>query len=1080
MNRKELTSFRMINWHKCSDSGVLKLDGDTLLTGGTGSGKSSLLDGLYLVLTLNEHNFNKASGENAKRDLRSYVRCRIDENVNGKKQKYQRKGKVISYLLAEIYDAKNNVSVLGTCFVSSSDTSDIEKHYFLVQDTPLNEINLIDESRCPLEFKAFQSQFEIHNFHSPKTKGDAKKIFAQAIGFKKDQVDLYEKWGSVYSKIMSGKSEITNVDSFIKNNILRNATLDIDAMELILRDLNELTERLEEYEKRQEQLEEIQEQTAAIDSIKEKIKQNDALYIVSNFEYLKEEISKLEKELVVLQREQNSYENDLETIAQKRDYYKEQKFRLENMDDKQQLSQFIREKEELEEKLEKAQSEKRSVVLKINQFVSLMNEHKVLKMLFNTSFNFNDKELDSDCLNSLLNELDALQETMIDVVSKESIKAKDAQVNYENLRKETNELKTGSSASHIATNALKAINKYFEENWVQDKAQSICDYIDFVTDDSQWKATLESYLGNVRFYIVVKPENYQIAKEIVKKGNYYNVSVVDTTEEFDKTSRDGSICDLLSYSNEYVEQFLKYKYGGIMAVESCLNGVPDTRYHYLGKDGTTYGGRVFSLKNTKLQYYIGQDAKKKLIENNEAILSSYSEEMKQYRQNAFVYNEAKGVVRKLINQINNLDRSIFDNIVYLPSEIEVLSSNIQELTSDTSMFNTQKKINEIQEKIIECDNKQKTVQKQQVDIVKNLGVKEGKKIEFQNRLDEIRPQYINYQENMNDAFQLAKEEYEAILSDSRKSVQSVSKSLEMEKQKMEHQLDGLNKQLAILQRTYCDLYNSTMSFAGIDSRREFDQEYEKIALKGVPELKRSVEIKKNEEIVSIKTNVMKFFKRGFDDTDQIIRNLNMSLKDVSHGGKTYVLTQPVSAPGFEQFYQLIKDTEIAGYFGDNSVEHTDEEYETFYNFVRSNPDYQDYRNYIQCDVAVKKYEDGRLIEKRLSDSLSVSSGGEKQVPLYILSAMSMLSIYVADRTNDVLRFVALDEAFSFIDASHTESVLGYFDAIDLQLIIGVPDRMAKLFQEYTDNQIYVTNKGGGRIFKALNSQRKFVAFNRMS
>lgn len=1078
MNRKELTSFRMINWHKCSDSGILKLDGDTLLTGGTGSGKSSLLDGLYLVLTLNEHNFNKASGENAKRDLRSYVRCRIDENVNGKKQKYQRKGKVISYLLAEIYDAKNNVSVLGTCFVSTSDTSDIEKHYFVINDTDLEEVNLIDENRCPLDFKAFQSQFEIYNFHSPKTKGDAKKLFAQVIGFKKDQVDLYEKWGSVYSKIMSGKSEITNVDSFIKNNILRNSTLDIESMELILRDLNELTERLEEYEKRQEQLEVIKEKMEYIDSVKEQVHKNDALYIVANYEHLQIEIEKTENMISSLQREHDSYEKENEELSKKRDSLKEQKFKLENMDEKQQLSQFIKEKELLEKQLSNSESEKKSILLKINQFYDLFDKYEVLSEIF--EFPYELQDLNKDNINKFLDKLDSLQELLLDCLSKENTNIKNIQYECESLRKETNELKLGSAVTNIATGAVKAINKYFKDNWIQDEAKSICEYLDFKTDDNMWKSTLESYLGNVRFYIIVKPENYQIAKQIVKNGSYYNVSVVDNTDDFDRISRDGSICDLFTYSNEYAEQFIKYKYGGIMAIETCLDGVPDSHYHYLGKDGTTYGGRVFSLKNTKIQHHIGRAAKTQLIEENENMLTEYAEHLKNARNNVLIYDEAKNIIRKLISQMNNLNRSIFDDVVQLPIEIESLNAAIRDLTNEDGMFDSQKKINEIQSRIDNCDAAQKLNQRKQMDTVKQLGVKEEKRQECNAMLETIKPQYFHYQEHEFNVFSNAQKEYANILLDSRKSIQSVSKSLELEKQKMETQLDELNKQLVVLQKTYCDLYNSALSFAGIESKNEFYIEYEKIALRGVPELKKSVSIKKDEEVSSIKSNVMKFFKRGFDETDQIINNLNKSLKDVAHGGKTYVLTQPIPSPGFEKFYQLIVDTEIAGYFGNGNVEHSDEEYEEFYDFVRSNVDYQDYRNYIQCDVAVKKYEDGRLVEKRLSDSLSVSSGGEKQVPLYILSAMSMLSIYVTDRTNDVLRFVALDEAFSFIDASHTESVLGYFDAIDLQLIIGVPDRMAKLFQEYTDNQIYVTNKGGGRIFKALNSQRKFVAFNRMS
>jgi DNA repair exonuclease SbcCD ATPase subunit len=878
---------------------------------------------------------------------------------------------------------------------------------------------------------------------------------------------------------MSGKEGIANVDSFIKDNILRSTTLDIEAMESILREVNEIAERLEEYEKRQVQLEEINAKTAEINEINNQIEKNNVLYVVANYEHLNEELLRINKNLYDLHREDDVCTEEMESLSKKRDGYKEQQFRLENMDDKQQLAEFNREKASLETRLSACKTAKKNLMLKVRHFGELLDSNTTLKSLFKTDFDWNDVEVDSDKSTRLLSELDAFQDVLMNGISKDTISKNDLNGTYNSLKSETEQLKSGLSASHVATNALKAINKYFSDNWIQDEAKVVCDCIDFKTNDVEWKATLESYLGAVRFYVVVKPENYQAAKEIVKKGNFYNVSVIDTTEDFDKSSRSGSICDLLSYNNDYVEQFLKYKYGGIMAVESCLNGVPDTRYHYLGKDGTTYGGRVFSLKNTKVQYYIGQDAKAALIANNEKLLESYACDMKALTQKLAVCNQAKDEVRRLIYDMNNIDKSIFRDLLTLPGEIEVIDENIRDLTSDHSMFDTQSKIRDIQDRIKECDDKQKELQKRQVGILKRLGVAEEKKEEDATKLEEIKPQYLNYQENTPDSFAVAKKEYAEILADSRKTVQSVSKSLELDKQKLENSVAELNRQLIVLQRTYCDLYNSSISFAGIDSAHEFEIEYTEIAVKGLPELRNEFLIKKAAEIDTIKINIMKFFKRGFDETEQIIKNLNKSLIDITHGGKTYLLTTPVPAQGFETFYTLIKDTEISGYESSNSVEHTDAEYEEFYNFVRSNPDYQDYRNYIKCDVAVKKYEDGQLIEKRLSDSLSVSSGGEKQVPLYILSAMSMLSIYVADRTNDVLRFVILDEAFSFIDASHTESVLGYFDAIDLQLIVGVPDRMAQLFAEFTDNQILVTNKSEGRTFKASRSPRKFIAFNRV-
>ena len=72
-----LTKIKLINWHIFSNN-TIELDGNTLITGENASGKSTLMDAIYFVLSGgDDKHFNKAANELGKRDLESYLRGKL-------------------------------------------------------------------------------------------------------------------------------------------------------------------------------------------------------------------------------------------------------------------------------------------------------------------------------------------------------------------------------------------------------------------------------------------------------------------------------------------------------------------------------------------------------------------------------------------------------------------------------------------------------------------------------------------------------------------------------------------------------------------------------------------------------------------------------------------------------------------------------------------------------------------------------------------------------------------------------------------------------------------------------------------
>lgn len=116
-------------------------------------------------------------------------------------------------------------------------------------------------------------------------------------------------------------------------------------------------------------------------------------------------------------------------------------------------------------------------------------------------------------------------------------------------------------------------------------------------------------------------------------------------------------------------------------------------------------------------------------------------------------------------------------------------------------------------------------------------------------------------------------------------------------------------------------------------------------------------------------------------------------------------------------------------------------------------EYTDYRSYLDHDIDIVS-RDGRT--QKFSKIYREKSGGETQTPYYVAIAASFVQLY---NTGETIRVIMLDEAFDKMDEERIESMLNFFKAQDLQIILAAPTSRLELIGEQADNIIMIFTDG---------------------
>lgn len=229
-----------------------------------------------------------------------------------------------------------------------------------------------------------------------------------------------------------------------------------------------------------------------------------------------------------------------------------------------------------------------------------------------------------------------------------------------------------------------------------------------------------------------------------------------------------------------------------------------------------------------------------------------------------------------------------------------------------------------------------------------------------------------------------------------------------------------------------------------------------------------------------KTTFVHELNSRFGELRTEMEKLSRALRARPLHGETYRLHEMVK-PDFEDLYHLTRDSEtdetvLDALFG--RAEPRDERHaralrqveallaDDSFDFTL----FQDYRNYFTYDLRMRDVATSRTtsFDRRRGSA----SGAERQVPFYVVIGAALASAYHGSRHAGSgaelgVGLAVFDEAFSKMDGPNQRTLLDFYRAIGLQVVIAAPTEKRAVVYENLDSIIDVFRSGDAALAESI-------------
>lgn len=1105
----KLIRISLVNWYLFAREDI-EINGDSiLLTGGNGSGKSSILDAIQAVMAGGDENklsFNAASSEGtgSGRTLRSYALGEVAED-NGSPECESRA--VSNTYLALVYQKPSGEFYsLGCAFHARRDRHHMDKGLFLVEGYDLSSADFMADEYSVLPFKDFQTRLAVVPGKST--------ICSTALDFRNQCSQLMSRSGAhsaisaevLFRTITQGLRfrPQKNVTEFIRNHILPARDIDVLRIENdykqylnILKDMKDTKDRLERLQLIIKRLHSYK--SHSIRSVAYDWAAREAMVSKADLELedANEKREMLNEELEALQLMLEDLEGELNVLRDIRD---RALLALKSSDVAGEIG-----------RLNDVLTSTKSTLVQIHaEFDTCRKEIVAIERLGeNPLLTRGDEPLIRQAIESIqvctdfksdgllgawprsaanlqetFNALAVLEKSIGTLTTKvKGLLSQDEEFDARltELVGIHKDLQAGKASLKPQT---QEVIRLLEKHSL--KAVPICDLAEI--SDAEWQEGVERFLGvwNREALLIIgsngepaSGHNLDRALAIYRREKNSNkllraVKILNPEKIHQPKARprDKTAAALIISDNLVARHYLQNILNEVELVyteedlRKCRRGIT--------KDGMTAANGTISGGNAIEFVLLGAVARKDQAEKLQRQISLEIEKQSELRD---ILRPMQALEKDLTSHSNALaDR--FDTLLpmlntanTLEQEVIVVEKQIVNLESNDALSSLQNAYDEANNSLTQCENK------------KTLKLP---------RLGEINTQIKSIDSNipvLQDQIKRAAEQRTTITKDPFFDVISSSERFGELCEKHSDDYDEITTNAFRLMKSHAQSANSakeayTGNLTELFYYHDFEDKAELLAMAPVSLLARCEQYAQ-----SIESSAIAIHQRDAEQTCEMMiqhfrhevasklrdnmlslndtfDTLNRSLKDLHFNNTKFKFTHHlVKIDTFVEVHKYVTlpdDQHDAGSLFDESQSHPG--LKVIEDVITSGRLHEiaDYRNFFSFDIQTT---DGKTGTNRLfSHLLSLGSGGEQQSPFYVALGASFMNAYKLQKIGDegVIGGAALaifDEAMSKMDGVNTAAALQFFQSLGLQIILAAPPEAYLKIDGYVDRTLTVIRYG---------------------
>lgn len=1062
---KKLTRVKLINWHRFTNVQI-DLENSVLISGENGAGKSTLLDAIQFVVTCSTNYFNKAAHENGKRKLTGYIRCKTGRE----NRPYERTGEISAHVALEFYEEKRQkYFIVGAVVDSASEGQEKTVRYLM--DGERLEDGLFFQGKVPRSI----AQFRAGNGKKIKTwcttEKDAKQMIKNRFG------RLEDKFFKLIPKAMAFRP-IDDIKDFVYSYVLDEKEVNIDILRENVRTYQDLQRTLDKIKLRMGRLEKIEGFYRQVEDGTRKDRMYEYFLDRIEVDILEEEIRQLESAIV---HDTYRLERWNQEIAEAQKEKEERQAIRDNLYAELASDKDFIARDEQQKKLLLLEERERQLSGERQQLLASVN---MAKAEVNRLLQVPDAD---DCIRSYGEQLGQLEKTVRIDDFKDTLQKVIAYKNHMsdrvykrraeldmNLRelsgqkkewdlKIENLMKKKLSYPEEVTRVMNAIREEFVRIGRTPEPRILCEMLE-ITDDS-WRNAVEGYLNTQRFYILVEPDNFDIAlgtyDRLRREKKTYGVGLINTQnlEGYD-TAPEGSLATVVTSGNKYARRYINMVLGKVTMCD---------HYSHLKKYKTAITRECMRYQNHVASAikpaifetpYIGKNAIRVQLEQAKHKSKELENQIKE-KQN--VLQKLEELQKPLSTETDTDIKYRVDVLVELGNtaqEIKNCRANIATLEKNSNMILKQIQLSEL-EKIIREKEEQIARDNRRVgQTEQNIENTKGRLADRQTSLVGQKARCAEFAAGQEEDIVLWDHDYEKQLKD--KSHEQFKENFARRRKANQTTIAKCTESMTNAMVEYKTAHDFGAA-ATLEGYPDFEAEYSKLKSSELLSYEEKVESARQSAEEEFREQFLAKLQENMKNAQTEFKELNRALRDIRFSNEKYeFLFMP--SKRYRHYYEMIMDdfnavqgeSIFSGLFHENHKEVIDELFERLAldheNSAKALDEFTDYRTYMDYDIRILHSDDSYSLYSKVCEE---KSGGETQTPFYVTVAASFVQLYRNGIGGEAVGLVMFDEAFNNMDDERIGGVLEFLRRLPLQILIAAPPDKIQYISPFVEETLLV-------------------------